>query len=88
MRVEAETPNASAISAFERDCLLIVAIKIEFLSLYFVVYVAKRQKDRKISVNTMQKEGIFVQKLRKMQKKLPKYLHISKKSSNFAPDKV
>ena len=29
-----------------------------------------RAKDRKISINTMQKEGIFVQKLRKMQKKL------------------
>lgn len=43
-----------------------------------------RAKDRKISINTMQKEGIFVQKLRKMQKKLPKYLHNSKKSSNFA----
>lgn len=28
-----------------------------------------RAKDRKISINTMQKEGIFVQKLRKMQKK-------------------
>ena len=38
-----------------------------------------RAKNRKISINTMQKEGIFVQKLRKMQKKLPKYLHNSKK---------
>lgn len=28
--MEAETPNASAISALERDCLLIVAIKFCF----------------------------------------------------------
>lgn len=52
--MEAETPNASAISALERDCLLIVAIKNEILSLYFVAYVAKRQKDRKGRGNSEQ----------------------------------
>ena len=43
-----------------------------------------RAKDRKNSPILAQNEGIIIQKLRKMQKKLPKYLHNSKKSSNFA----
>ncbi len=46
--MEAETPNASAISALERDCLLIVAIKNEILSLYFVVAVAKVKRIAKL----------------------------------------
>lgn len=39
-----------------------------------------RAKDRKISINTMQKEGIFVQKLRKMQKNCPNICTIQKKT--------
>ena len=71
MRVEAETPNASAISALERDCLLIVAIKFCFKVCILL---------------PMLPNGKRIAKVEEIQGKMKENLSKKQKKMQFIPD--